>query len=63
MGTAVVGAVAASFGGAAGGYTAAYLTIGGVAVVLVLLAFGLKGRAAEMQTAAQTAAAGDGVSG
>ncbi len=56
-GTAVVGAVAASFGGAAGGYTAAYLTIGGVAIVLTLLAFGLKGRAAEMETAAGLATA------
>ena len=64
MGTAVVGAVAASFGGAAGGYTAAYLTIGGVAIVLTLLAFGLKGRAAEMETAAGLAAAtvGEGTS-
>ena len=56
-GTAVVGAVAASFGGAAGGYTAAYLTIGGVAIVLTVLGLGLKGRAAEMETAAGLATA------
>jgi hypothetical protein len=62
-GTAAVGAVAASFGGAAGGYTAAYLTMGGVAIVLTLLAFGLKGRADEMQSVALTAVAGERVSG
>lgn len=47
---AAVGAVAASRGGGAAGYTAAYLVIGGVAVVLTLLALGLKGRAAELAT-------------
>ena len=47
---AAVGAVAASRGGGAAGYTAAYLVIGGVAVVLTLLALGLKGRAAEQAT-------------
>lgn len=62
-GAAVVGAVAASFGGAVGGYTAAYLAVGGVAIVLTALAFGLKGRADEMQTGALTATVGDGVSG
>ena len=48
--SAVVGAVAASQGGGAAGYSAAFLAIGGVSLVLTLLAFGLKGRARELAT-------------
>ncbi|MCX6031701.1 MAG: MFS transporter [Chloroflexi bacterium] len=48
---AAVGAVAASQGGGVAGYSAAYLVIGAVAVVLTLLALSLKGRAAELATA------------
>lgn len=47
---AAVGAVAASRGGGAAGYTSAYLVIAAVAVLLTLLALGLKGRASEMAT-------------
>ncbi len=53
---AAVGAVAASQGGGSAGYSAAYLVIGGVAVVLTLLALGLKGRAAELATVQRHAA-------
>ena len=47
MGASVVGAVAASGGGGAAGFSSAYLATGGIAVVLALVAFGLKSRAAE----------------
>jgi MFS family permease len=50
MSSAVVGAVAASQGGGAAGYSAAFLAIGGVSLVLTLLTFGLKGRAQELAT-------------
>ena len=50
MSGALVGAVAASQGGGVAGYGAAYLVIGGVALVLTLLAFGLKGHADEVTT-------------
>jgi len=50
MSGALVGAVAASQGGGVAGYGAAYLVIGGVALVLTLLAFGLKGHADEVAT-------------
>lgn len=50
VGAASVGAVAASMGGGVSGYSAAYLTIGIVALLLTVLAFGLKSRAAEMAT-------------
>jgi MFS family permease len=51
LGGAVVGAVAASRGGGVGGYQAAYLLVGIVAVLLTLLSSGLKVRAEEMATA------------
>lgn len=54
VGAAVVGAIAASIGGLAG-YSAAFLAIGGVAIVLTLLAFSLKSRAQELATVAATA--------
>ncbi len=48
---AVVGAIAASQGGGVPGYSAAFLAIGIVAMVLVLLTLGLKNRAVELATA------------
>ena len=50
MGASVVGAVAASGGGGAAGFSSAYLVTGGIAVVLALIAFNLKSRAAERET-------------
>lgn len=55
MSGALIGAVAASQGGGVTGYGAAYLAIGGVAVVLTLLGLGLKSRAAELATQQQHA--------
>lgn len=53
IGGALVGAVAASFGGGMNGYTTAFLVVGIVMVVMVVLALGLKSRAAEQVTAQQ----------
>jgi MFS family permease len=50
MSAAVVGAVAASQGGGVSGYESAFLVIGGVAFIMMLLTLGLKGRAAEQAT-------------
>jgi MFS family permease len=50
MSGALVGAVAASQGGGVAGYETAYLVIGGVALLLAVLALGLKGRAEELAT-------------
>lgn len=50
---ALVGAVAASFGGGVIGYSSAYGVIGLVAIIMILLALGLKSRAAELATLAQ----------
>jgi MFS family permease len=58
MSSAVVGAVAASQGGGAAGYSAAFLVIGGVSLVLTLLAFGLKSRAQELATVQRNEQAG-----
>ncbi|HHW84987.1 MAG TPA: MFS transporter, partial [Chloroflexi bacterium] len=58
VGAASVGAVAASMGGGVTGYSAAYLTIGVISLVLTVLAFGLKPRAAELATVAANSAAG-----
>ena len=55
--SALVGAVAASQGGGVKGYGSAYLVIGGIAVVLVLLTIGLKNRNEEMATIQQAQAA------
>ncbi|MBE2237548.1 MAG: MFS transporter [Caldilineaceae bacterium] len=52
VGAASVGAVAASMGGGMDGYRYAYLTIGIIALVLTVLAFGLKSRADELSTMA-----------
>jgi MFS family permease len=56
--SALVGAVAASQGGGVKGYGSAYLVIGVIAVILVLLTLGLKNRHQEQATiqAAQAAA-------
>ncbi|MCK6630659.1 MAG: MFS transporter [Anaerolineae bacterium] len=50
---ALVGAVAASFGGGVIGYSSAYGVIGLVAIVMIGLALGLKSRTAELATLAQ----------
>jgi len=52
LGASVVGAVAASGGGGAGGFGSAYLVTGGIAVLLAIVAFGLKSRETERNTAA-----------
>ncbi len=49
MGSAAVGAVAASQGGAVAGYSLAFALIGGVGVLLVLAALALKPRTAEVE--------------
>ncbi len=50
VGSAMVGAVAASQGGGAGGYENAYFFTGVVALLLVISSLGLKARAAELET-------------
>lgn len=57
VGAALVGAVAASAGGGVTGYTTAYLVIGIVAMVLTVLAFGLKSQSAEVATVKELASA------
>ena len=52
IGGAMVGAVAASFGGGIDGYQNAFLAVGLAAIALILLALGLKSRAAELATVA-----------
>lgn len=56
VGAAAVGAIVDSVGGPAG-YSAAFLTIGGIAIVLTLLAFALKSRGQELATVAANAEA------
>ena len=56
--SALVGAIAASAGGGVSGYSAAYLAIGGMAVVLVVLTLGLKNRQDELQRVNQIKLAG-----
>ncbi len=51
VGGALVGAVAASFGGGANGYTAAYFAVGLATALLALATLGLKNRAEELATA------------
>lgn len=50
IGSAVVGAVAASGGGGVEGYQAAFLAVGSIAIVLLLLALALKSQTAERET-------------
>lgn len=54
----LVAAVAASQGGGAAGYSAAFLVIAAVALVLTLLTLGLKGRSAELATMQRHRSAG-----
>jgi MFS family permease len=54
---ALVGAVAASFGGGVAGYSSAYGVIGLAAILMILLTLGLKSRAAELATIAQNGSA------
>jgi len=51
--SALIGAVAASMGGGMPGYGAAYMVIGVVAGLMVILTFGLKNRQQELSTVAQ----------
>jgi EmrB/QacA subfamily drug resistance transporter len=57
LGGALVGAVIASQGGGVPGYQAAYVLVGVVGLVLVLLSSRLKGRAEELATARRNEAA------
>ncbi len=50
IGGALVGAVAASLGGGVAGYKGAYIAVGVVALLLILVAVNLKSRAAEIET-------------
>lgn len=50
MGGAAVGAIAASFGGDAAGYQRAFLVVGAVAALFILVALNLKGRSEELAT-------------
>jgi EmrB/QacA subfamily drug resistance transporter len=50
VGGALMGAVAASRGGGVAGYSASFLLLGGVMLLLTLASLGLKGRAAELAT-------------
>ena len=53
VGGAMVGAVAASFGGGVNGYTAAFLAVGSVMLAMTALTLALKNRAAVLDTARQ----------
>ena len=57
FGGALVGAVAASFGGGINGYTTAFLAVAIVLIVMVTLTLGLKGQVAERAAAKQNHAA------
>ncbi len=56
IGGAMVGAIAASFGGVSG-FAAAFLVVGVIATLLTVLAFGLKSQAEERETARRNQAA------
>ncbi len=60
LGSAFVGAIAASLGGDVKGFTSAYLAVGGIAVIITLLALALKSQAAEQETVARHEAAARG---
>ncbi len=55
IGAPMIGAVAASEAGAVTGYSRAFLVIAGVTLVLTMLAFGLKKRVSELETAHEMA--------
>lgn len=57
VGGALVGAVAASFGGGMSGYTTAFLAVGVVMAVMIVLTLGLKSQAEERATAKENHAA------
>jgi MFS family permease len=57
IGGALVGAVAASFGGGFNGYATAFLAVGVVMLIMTALTLGLKNRAAEQETARRNQAA------
>ena len=61
MSGALVGAVAASYGGGVPGYTTAYLAVAAVAVVLAALTLGLKSRTQELQTRERNSAVSQAV--
>ncbi len=50
LGSAFVGAIAASLGGQVRGFTSAYLAVGGIAVLITLLALALKSQSDERAT-------------
>ena len=56
VGGALVGAMAASFGGGMNGYTTAFLAVGIVVAVMAVLTLALKNRTAELETAKQNQA-------
>ncbi len=60
LGSAFVGAMAASLGGDVKGFTSAYLAVGGIAILITLLALGLKSRTEEQATVARHEAAARG---
>ncbi len=60
LGSAFVGAIAASLGGDVKGFTSAYLAVGGIAVLITLLALALKSQSAEQATVQQHEAAARG---
>ncbi len=60
LGSAFVGAIAASLGGQVTGFTSAYLAVGGIAVLITILALALKGQSAEQATVARHEAAARG---
>jgi MFS family permease len=51
LGGAMVGAMAASFGGGVDGFSRAFLVVGIIAVVLTVVSFGLKSQPVERETA------------
>ena len=55
IGAPMIGAVVASEAGAVTGYSRAFLVIAGVTLVLTMLAFGLKKRVSELETAHEMA--------
>ena len=57
IGSALVGAVAASTGGSVAGFSNAYLVVGVISILLILAASRLKNRASELATVAAHAQA------
>jgi MFS family permease len=59
LSSALVGAVADSQGGGVQGYGSAYLVIGGIAIMLIILTFWLKNRKQEQETVQRSAPAAE----